>query len=183
MNPLDLSPTEFEKLVRDQIQVAGGALADFEAKHLDDVSGDAGAYTMDATARFTALGEGEFLVLIECKRHKNPIKRELVQVLHDKLQDMHAQKAMMFATAAFQEGALTYAKAKSIALIEVREGGSSWKTKASGPTKLPPWLELPPVELWHVRGTQGGSVGYTMVRPGYNLRAALVNETESDGDE
>jgi hypothetical protein len=39
----------------------------------------------------------DFLMLVEAKRHKNPIKRELVQVLHSKLRSVGAHKAAMIA--------------------------------------------------------------------------------------
>ncbi len=170
MDPLTLSPSEFEVLVQKHLETAGGLLSDFQVTLLEEVPGEAGDYTIDVVARFTALGGAEFLVLIECKRHKNSIKRELVQVLHDKMQDTHAQKGMMFSTAPYQDGALQYAKTRRIALVELREGGSSWHTKDFGSETLPPpWIQLQPVELWHIRLADAGSESHTMVRSDHTL--------------
>jgi hypothetical protein len=68
--------------------------------------------------------------LVEAKRHKNPIKRELVQVLHAKLRSVGAQKAVMIATSPYQRGALEYAKTHGMALVTVTEGRFTFETKA-----------------------------------------------------
>jgi hypothetical protein len=52
------------------------------------------------TARSRIFG-ADFLVLVECKHHKNRIKREHVQVLHGKLVTLGAQKTMLFSTSEF----------------------------------------------------------------------------------
>lgn len=75
-----------------------------------------------------------FLVLVEAKRHANPIKRELVQVLHDKRQSVGAQKAAMIATAPYQRGALDYAKTHGITLATVTEGRFIYATRSAYPT-------------------------------------------------
>jgi restriction system protein len=49
-------------------------------------------------------------MLIECKRHKEKVKRDLVMVLHQRLQSVGGQKAMLFSTAGFQTGAVEYAR-------------------------------------------------------------------------
>jgi hypothetical protein len=72
----------------------------------------------------------EFLVLVEAKCHRNPIKRELVQVLHQKLQSVSAQKAVLVSTAPFQSGALEFALAHGIALVTVTEGRFTYGTRS-----------------------------------------------------
>jgi restriction system protein len=44
-------------------------------------------YEIDAVARFTIFGEAEIVVLVECKHHKHPIKREALMVLMPKERD------------------------------------------------------------------------------------------------
>src|SRR5262249_23447663 len=85
-------------------------------------------YEIDVTARFKALGD--MLVLIECKHHKNPIKREVVQVLYDKLRALGAQKGMIFSTVKFQKGAIEFAQAHGIALVLVANGATMYVTKS-----------------------------------------------------
>jgi hypothetical protein len=87
----------------------------------EKIEGADGEYNFDATVRFR-FGGMDFLVLVEAKRHTNPIKRELVQVLHSKLQSVGAQKAAMISTAPYQRGALKYAMAHGIALATITEG-------------------------------------------------------------
>ncbi len=117
----ELTPEEFERTVRDILEKDGVRLDAFVTHHLEEVAGTDGSYTIDVTARFKALG-GDFLVLVECKRHKNPIKREMVQVLHDKMRSTGAQKGMLFATTDFQSGAREYARVHGIRLVRVADG-------------------------------------------------------------
>jgi hypothetical protein len=64
---------------------------------------------MDVTARFHLAGM-DFLILFECKRHKDD-----VQVLLTKLQSTGAQKCVVVDAAEFQSGALEFAKPHGIA--------------------------------------------------------------------
>ena len=111
-----------------ELRKLGQQLEDLIVEHRSVVRTPDGEFEMDAVARFRALG-GDYLVLVECKHHKYPIKRELVQVLADKLAAAHAQKAMLFSTAPFQSGALEYAKQRRIALIHITEGGPIFHTR------------------------------------------------------
>ncbi len=59
----------------------------------------------------------DFLVLV--KLHRNPIMREVVQVLRDKVQSVSAHKGVLVSSAPFQRGAIEYADAHGIALVHV----------------------------------------------------------------
>src|SRR4051812_44422958 len=101
-----ISPEDFELRVKRYVELsAEGRLENFRAVHREIVSSSDGDYEIDITARFRAL-EVTFLVLIECKYHFHPIKRETVQVLHAKLASAGAQKGILFSTSTFQKGAI-----------------------------------------------------------------------------
>src|SRR4051794_5122992 len=119
--PADMSPAEFEQFVVELLDSVTGLVDGLSVVLHDKLEGTDGTYDFDATVRF-GFGGLHFLVLVEAKRHKNPIKRELVQVLHDKLRSVGAQKAAMIATTSYQRGALDYAKTHGIALATVTEG-------------------------------------------------------------
>jgi len=131
-----LTPDEFEKQVKTWLEASSGPLESFQTKHLEDLSGTDGDYTIDVTARFCAFGGASFLVLVECKRHKNPIKREIVQVLRDKQQSLGAQKAIVVSTSRFQSGAIEYAKTHGIALIQIVSGQVVYIQNSIQPTNL-----------------------------------------------
>jgi len=116
----NLTPVEFEKYVKRTIQNSGIDLSEFEVKRNEKIKGKDGEYQIDVTARFKALNTN-FLVLIECKHHKNPIKREVIQILHDRLDSVDAQKGMVFSSVCFQKGAVEYAKKHNIALVLVTD--------------------------------------------------------------
>ena len=119
----DLTPEELESWVADVLQSVGDeeGVSHLVVEAHERVAGVDGTYDLDATVRFRALGL-DFLGVVEVKQHRNPIKRELVQVLHAKIQSLGAQKGIMFSTAHFQSGALEYAKVHGIALVFVTEG-------------------------------------------------------------
>lgn len=117
-----LTPKQFELLVKRWLDSGGQKLESFETAHLEQIEGLDGDYKFDVTARFKALGGADFLVIVECKKHKNPIKREVIQTLRDKQQSVSAQKAMIVSTSAFQSGAIEYASSHGIALVQIVTG-------------------------------------------------------------
>jgi restriction system protein len=125
-------------MVVEFLQQLEGGLKGFSVQHRTHLSGPDGEFEIDALARFEALG-AEFLVIVECKHHRNPIKRDLVQVLRDRVRSVSAQKGMLFSTGGFQKGAIEYARSQRVALIHFTEGGPIYETKAirgpMGPTR------------------------------------------------
>jgi restriction system protein len=118
----ELTPERFEHQVKAWLESVAKPLEAFSAQHADSLTGADGEYAIDVTARFNALGGASFLLVVECKKHKNPIKREVVQVLHAKQQSLGAQKAMIFSTSSFQSGAIEYARKHGLALVQVISG-------------------------------------------------------------
>lgn len=101
-------------------------------------------------------------MLVECKYHKNAIKRDVVQVLYDRMRAVGAQKGMVFSTSRFQSGAVEYAKRHGIALILLANGSSSYITATGGsPSQLPP--EVPPYVSWVVSLSEEGNVTYQLI--------------------
>lgn len=168
--PADLTPAEFEEFVTslfDSLELSG-AIANLRVETHEVIRGTDGTYDFDGTVRYE-LGGMDFLIVVEAKRHKNPIKRETVQVLHQKLQSVGAHKAVLVSTAPFQQGALDFALVHGIALVTVTEGRFTYKTRGAAPL---PALSREraqergiPAFVGHVysRGDRPGSVGVTIV--------------------
>lgn len=135
--PATLTPKQFEQHVQRWLAAASGELTAFEVTSLQHVEGSGGNYEMDAVARFTAFGGAEFVVLVECKHHRNPIKREVIQVLESKLRDTKAHKGMVFATSDFQKGALEFAKVHQIAALLVSDAGTEYLTRSMNSRPVP----------------------------------------------
>lgn len=125
----NITSAEFEQFVADLLRSTDPLLDGLQVTLHDKIQGVDGVYDFDATVKF-GVGGMRFLVLIEAKHHSNPIKRELVQVLHDKLRSVGAHKAAMISTAPYQRGALEYAKTHRIALVTVTEGRFTFRTRA-----------------------------------------------------
>jgi len=108
----------------------GASLESFKVIGSQVLSVDDGDYQIDVTAQFEAL-EVNFLVLIECKHHSHPIKRDVAMLAKAKKDSLGAHKAMIFSTAEFQSGTVRYAKKHGIALIHVQDARYSVIMKSS----------------------------------------------------
>ncbi|TCS42980.1 restriction endonuclease [Reinekea marinisedimentorum] len=169
---LDISPTEFEHLVKDWVEKAGKNLISIDVKHNQKLEAYDSTYQIDVVAKFEALG-GDFVVLIECKKHKSAIPRSLVQELHDKVRSIGAHKGMLFATTGFQSGALQYAKAHGIALVRITDGNASYETRSTEAAPEPPaWRDLPAYMGWLLQETDDGKVGVSAI----DFRENTINE-------
>ena len=169
-SPLTLSPAELELAVKGILDAAGGDLASYQSQHLEPVQAHDGQYVIDVSIRFKALG-ADFRVLVECKHHRRAIERQDVQVLHSKVVATGAHKGMLFSTAGFQAGAVQFATAHGIALVQLVDGRSLWQTRSAGPPVAPPpWVDLPDIAGWLWRGDSRSVVSG---RDGRYLREAL----------
>jgi hypothetical protein len=124
----DITPRAYEETVAAIAKSMNLNLVGWEVKHLDPVEGLDGTYIMDVTARFRLAGM-DFLILFECKRHKDPVKRSDVQVLLTKLQSTGAQKGVVVAATGFQSGALEFAKAHGIACVRLVDNAWTYITR------------------------------------------------------
>ncbi len=103
-------------------------------------------------------------MLVECKRHRDPVKRDLVLALHAKLADVGAHKAMMFSTGGFQKGAVEYASEHGIALVVFRAGRATYETRDDGPDReLPSWVPRFRFEGESLGIADGGNVSVRVV--------------------
>jgi hypothetical protein len=153
----DLSATELETWVGAVLSSVGSqeGVSDLDVQTHERLPGVDGTYDLDATVRFRVFGL-DFLAVVEVKQHRNPIKRELVQILHSKVQSVGAQKGIMFSTSHFQSGALEYAKTHGIALVFVTEGRLTIERRSAD--------EVPPIskelaEEWRVEPVVGTYYG------------------------
>jgi hypothetical protein len=141
----EITPSEFEKFVAHQLLGSADSTVNNLVVTLHEkITGTDGAYDFDATVRYQFAGMS-FLVLVEAKLHKNPIKRELVQVLHQKIQSVGAHKGVMVSTSPYQIGAVEFAKVHGIALVTVTEGRFVFDTRDA--------LPVP-----HVSGAEAGEL-------------------------
>ncbi|MFC1404798.1 MULTISPECIES: restriction endonuclease [Streptacidiphilus] len=133
--PADITPAQFESFVADLLWSAQPDVDDLKVTLHESITGVDGTYDFDATIRYQLAGM-DFLVLVEAKRHKNPIKRELVQVLREKILSVGAQKGVMISTAPYQSGALNFAKTHGIALVTVTEGRFTFESRGANQPPL-----------------------------------------------
>jgi len=142
---LQITPTEFETLVLGWLRNFDRSLTDFTIVHSKLTEGDSGDYEIDVHIEFSVFGGAMITVLVECKRYRNPVKRDVVMLLDAKLRDTGAHKGIVFATSGFQSGAIRYATKRGIAVVDVADGDSNYYVRAEGVTnaKPPPWVDSP----------------------------------------
>lgn len=63
----------------------------------------------------------QFVTLVECKRWKEPVSRDRIDVLASSIEALGATNGAIFTTTGFEEGAIAYAKGKGIELFVVRD--------------------------------------------------------------
>ncbi|HKV91225.1 MAG TPA: restriction endonuclease [Candidatus Angelobacter sp.] len=163
-----ITSVQFELEVKKYLESTSGKLRQFITEYRETIDGHDGTYEIDITARFRIFG-ADFLVIVECKHHKNRIKREHVQVLHAKQVTLGAQKAMFFSTSEFQEGAVEYAIQHGIALVRLAHGETSYFVRSANPnpTALPD--SVPAYVGWLIAKHDGASdgVSHHLVAPQY----------------
>lgn len=170
-----ITPAEFEEFTTSLFVALKetGRISDLRVQNHEVIEGVDGAYDFDATVRFRVAGM-EFLILLEAKCHKNPIKRELVQVLYQKLQSVGANKAVLVSTAPFQRGAVEFAITHGVALVTVTEGRFTYEVRHTGrPVALTREEAADvhgiPLAVGHgySAGDSKGSVRVTVISPEY----------------
>ena len=166
-DPVEVTPTEYEEQIASWLRATGGAFRDFRVTHQAKLVGSSGEYAFDALAEFEIFHGAKVLVLIECKRHTDPVKRDDLLTLEAKLRDVGAHKAIVFSTAGFQSGAITYAAARGIATITFIDGKHTYVTRSTdGPRDPPPWANVPRFAGWRVTSKEG-TVGASLVSDRY----------------
>lgn len=129
---IDISPKEFEIQVKDFFQETGFSSTLKEVVHDKKMKTTDQEYQIDVYYEFEHAGVS-FKVLVECKKHKEAISREIIQVLNDKLSETGCHKGVLVSTSGFQKGAIAYAKRKGIALIRIIRGEMLYETKSTQP--------------------------------------------------
>ena len=116
----NINATEFEIFCMETLKAYAQRekLQNFVIKHDQKITSDDGIYQIDVIAEYVALG-AKNIVLIECKKYKSSVKRDVVTNLHAKLLSIGAHKGIIISTAGFQRGAVQYAKKHGIALWQV----------------------------------------------------------------
>ena len=138
-NPEEITPVQFELMVKSWFESFADSLEEFTAQHLETIQGTDGDFAFDVTVRFTAFHGAKFLVVAECKKQKNAIKRDVVQVLNDKKRSIGAHKGFVVSTSPFQSGAQEYAMRHGIALCQVHSGNVAYIQCNAG--RIPPRID------------------------------------------
>ena len=163
--PVDITPEEFERQVRNWLEASADGPIRFTIVRSSMLEGDSGEYEIDILAEFEIFDGALIKVLVECKRYKNPVKRDAIMILESKIRDSATHKGMVFSTSGFQKGALTYANKRGIATITVQHGHTNYFTRTAGgrPATPPPWVKLSEYIGWLITLTKNGDESHSLI--------------------
>jgi len=115
-----ISPMEFEIFCFDVIKAYAEAdgLKNFSIVHDKKIKTHDGEYQIDIYAEFTAVLV-TFKIIFECKRYSRSVEREKIVILADKIRSLGINKGVLISTSGFQSGAIEYAKAHGIGLLQI----------------------------------------------------------------
>jgi restriction system protein len=133
-NPIKIAPEVYEKQVVNWLRTVGPELQKFTVSHLEKVHGHGGEYSIDGWAEFEVFGGTKICVLVECKRHRRPVERDVILGVHAKAQEIGAQKSIVFSTSGFQRGAVEFATSAGIALVIFVDGKHTYVTRSRDKT-------------------------------------------------
>jgi len=165
VQPVDITPEQFERQVHDWLKASADGLKSFSVIHSHILEGDSGEYEIDVMAEFEVFAGALIKVLVECKRYKNPVKRDVIMVLESKIRDTGAHKGMVFSTSGFQKGAIQFAQKRGIATVTVQHGYTNYFTRAEGSRVVtpPPWLQLSEYIGWFMTVTEEGNRSFSLI--------------------
>jgi len=143
---------------------AGADLQGLRVVKLKKISVQDSTYKIDITAWLEASG-AEFFVLVECQHYKSPSKRDVVQILFDKVRAVGGHKGILFSTSRFQSGAVKYSQAHGVALEEIADGRTCYITRGyETETVLPPGV--PSYVKWFISLSQDDYVTRRLIIDG-----------------
>ena len=165
IHPVDITPEQFECQVYDWLKESADGLKSFIITRSSTLEGDSGAYEIDIMAELEIFNGTLIKVLVECKRYKNPVKRDVIMILESKIRDSDAHKGMVFSTSGFQKGAIEYAQQRGIATVTVQYGHTNYFTRAAGarPAAPPPWVKLSKYIGWFTTLTDEGNESRNLI--------------------
>lgn len=116
----NISDKDFELFCKNTLEAYAEkeGLHEFSIQHNQHLKAYDGTYQIDVLAEFTALGVKN-KVLIECKKYNKPVERKVVAELEEKLRSVGANKGIVMSTSGFQSGAVQFAEAHGIALLQI----------------------------------------------------------------
>lgn len=168
LKPVDITPEQFERQVYDWLKASTDGLKSFTLTRSSKLEGDSGEYEIDVMAEFEIFDGALIKVLVECKRYKNPVKRDAIMILESKIRDSATHKGMMFSTSGFQKGAIEYAQSRGIATFTIQHGHTNYFTRAAGtrPAAPPPWVKLSKYIGWFITLTDEGNESRNLIDDG-----------------
>ncbi|XJZ29171.1 restriction endonuclease [Bacillota bacterium Lsc_1132] len=114
----ELTPVEFEVYCLELLKSTNVELENCKIKHNQIIKTNDGSYQLDGLIEFNHFGVN-YKTVVECKRYKSRIKRSQIQILHDTIQRVGANKGIFISTSSFQQGAMEYARTHGIALLQI----------------------------------------------------------------
>ena len=142
--PVEVTPREYEDQVRAWLsQATAPNRINWTSRKV--ISGHGGDYEIDVVGEMSLLGGAQVRILVECKRWRRRVGRDVVLAHAQKLRNTASHKGFIFSTSGFQRGALDVAVEEGIATLIFEAGNARYETRFVTLHHDPPdWLAVPP---------------------------------------
>lgn len=177
----NITPREFEKEVKKLFSIKENKYKLIEIIHDKKIQNEDQEYQIDIYYEFEQ-ADFSFKVLVECKRHKGAVSRELIQVLNDKLTETGTHKGILVSTSGFQKGAISYARRKGIALVRIVRGEMLYEPKGRPQTEvdledITELVDMPDFSFLQIRQNGENSDSNTLLEDDHQRR--FLNEIKT----
>ena len=154
--PVEVTPREYEDQVRAWLsQATAPNRINWTSRKV--ISGRGGDYEIDVVGEMSLLRGARFRILVECKRWRRRVDRDVVLALAQKLRNTASHKGFIFSTSGFQRGALDVAVEEGIATLIFEVGNARYETRFVVLHHDPPdWIRFPSYAAYLV-STSGDS--------------------------
>ena len=154
--PVEVTPREYEDQVRAWLsQATAPNRINWTSRKV--ISGRGGDYEIDVVGEMSLLRGGRFRILVECKRWRRRVDRDVVLAHAQKLRNTASHKGFIFSTSGFQRGALDVAVEEGIATLIFEAGNARYETRFVVLHHDPPdWIRFPSYAAYLV-STSGDS--------------------------
>lgn len=154
--PVEVTPREYEDQVRAWLsQATAPNRINWTSRKV--ISGRGGDYEIDVVGEMSLLRGARFRILVECKRWRRRVDRDVVLTHAQKLRNTASHKGFIFSTSGFQRGALDVAVEEGIATLIFEAGNARYETRFVVLHHDPPdWIRFPSYAAYLV-STSGDS--------------------------
>ncbi len=130
--------------------------------------GRGGNYEIDVVGEMSLLRGAQIRILVECKRWRRRVDRDVILAHTQKLRNTASHKGFIFSTSGFQRGAIEAATEAGIATLTFEDGNARYETRSMGsPHEPSDWRPFPRYAAYLMSTTGKSTISRSLVSSEY----------------